>query len=495
MGFTKLQLHEDLLRGIIDTGFSTCMPVQEETLAHTLTGKDVYVQSQTGSGKTAAFLVTIFQLFLHDNALRNKKSLIIAPTRELAVQIENEAKLLGRYLDIKTGCFYGGVSYTQQEKAIKRGVDIIIGTPGRLLDFNQQGKLDFSTVGVLVIDEADRMFDMGFLPDIRRMLRKMPPVHERLTMLFSATLDYRVRELAWEHMNEPVEIELNPESRTVTDVTQELYHTASEEKMSLLLGILKKENPSNALIFTNTKHAAVRVAQRLERNGYPCKYIMGDLPQKKRLNIIEGIKSGDIQFLVATDVAARGLHIDDLELVVNYDLPYDGESYVHRIGRTARVGKKGKAISLACDKFVYSLEAVEDYIKQAIPVIWADEETFLEDRSAGMKFEQPTDMKKRGRSSGKNRASSERGKADRTSRRQASGDNGRPAQAQKKKRNGKGKNGTANKGPTTDMSREERLAYYAQKYGESFTPAEKTPSPVPTPEKKSLFSRILNFFS
>lgn len=386
MKFNELNLNKDLLSGIIETGYIECMPVQEVTLASTLKGKDVCVQSQTGTGKTAAFLVSIFQLFIEDPSMKGKKALIIVPTRELAVQIEDEARQIGRKLNFIMGSFYGGVGYTEQEKLIADNVDIIIGTPGRLLDFTEQRKLNFKDIGILIIDEADRLFDMGFLPDIRRMIKQMRPPTERKTMLFSATLNSRVRDLAWEYMNNPVEIEMNPEQITVDNIHQELYHVGKDEKMKLLLGILKKEHPENALIFTNMKKTAHEVSRRLEMNGYKCQYIMGDLPQTKRLKIIEGVKSGKIKYLVATEVAARGLHIDDLELVLNYDLPEDCENYVHRIGRTARAGKSGKAISLACEKYVYNLAAIEAFTKNKIPVAWADESLYLEDKSQGMHF-------------------------------------------------------------------------------------------------------------
>ena len=386
MKFSELNLHKDLMQGIEEAGFTDCLPVQERTYEHTLKSRDVMVQSQTGSGKTAAFLVSIFQLFTEDSYKNQKRALIIAPTRELAVQIEDEARILGANLPYRTGCFYGGVGYEQQHNLLQKGVDIVIGTPGRLIDLNQSRKLNFGDIGILVIDEADRLFDMGFLPDIRKMVKKMPDISRRQTMLFSATLTGRVRELAMEYMNDPVEIEVAPEQVTVDTVTQCLYHVARDEKMSLLLGLMKKENPSSALIFTNMKTTAIRVARQLEHNGFGCEYIIGDLPQKQRLKIINAMKAGTIHILVATDVAARGLHINDLDLVVNYDLPADPEAYVHRIGRTARAGKKGKAITLVCERYVYGLEAIESLINMKIPVGWAEEAEYLEDKSAGMRM-------------------------------------------------------------------------------------------------------------
>ncbi len=396
MKFTELNLHENLLKGIHDAGFSECMPVQEKTLSHTLKGRDVLVQSQTGTGKTAAFLITIFQLFLTDTELKKKRALVIVPTRELAVQIEKEANLIGSHLNISTGSLYGGVGYAKQEKMLRAGVQLIIGTPGRLIDLDQSGKLHFKDMGILIIDEADRLFDMGFLPDITKIIKKMPPRSERRTMLFSATLSMRVRNIGWKHMNDPADIEINPEQVTVKNVTQELYHVGAAEKKNLLLGILKRENPKNALIFTNTKRIAIEISKRLKNNGYNSQYIIGDLPQKKRLQIIEDIKSGKTQFLVASDVASRGLHIDDLEMVINYDLPEDCENYVHRIGRTARVGKRGKAISLVCEKFVYGLDAIESFIETKIPVKWADDDLFEKDRSMyrDVKGKSPSHRKK-----------------------------------------------------------------------------------------------------
>ena len=378
MYFTELQLDERIQLGIRDAGFSECTPVQEATFKHSLVGKDVCAQSQTGTGKTAAFLITIFQNLRKQ---KGKKALIIVPTRELAVQVEKDALLLGAHLDYKVACIYGGVGYNLQERQLEAGAEIIVGTPGRLLDFNKSHKLNFRDIGILVIDEADRLFDMGFMPDLKRMLRAMPPAHKRQTMLFSATLSFLVKELAWSFMNDPVEIEIAPEHLTVDTVTQELYHVGNDEKMSLLLGILAREKPKNCLVFTNMKSTAVTLAKRLGMNGIRCEFITGDLQQKERTRIIEGIKSGRIPLLVATNVASRGLHVDNLDLVINYDLPEDCEDYVHRIGRTARAGKEGKAISLACEDYIYALESIEKYLGMKIPVVWPEESLFVEDKS------------------------------------------------------------------------------------------------------------------
>ena len=385
MTFEELDLDPQLLQATQDAGFTACTPVQEQTFVYSLIGADVAVQSQTGTGKTAAFLITIFQLFREQRSLDDRIALIVAPTRELADQIEMDARQLGKYLDLPIASFYGGVGYERQERALADGVRVAIGTPGRLLDFAKQRKLDLSKVGILVIDEADRLFDMGFIPDLRRLIRQMPGRDERITMLYSATLSTRVKALAWDHMKNPAEISITPERVTVDEISQELYHVPRERKLSLLLGILAVDQPRNALIFTNTKQVAFEVATRLQRNGLTCEYIIGDLPQSKRQRLIDGLKAGDLHYLIATDVAARGLHIEELDLVVNYDLPEYSENYVHRVGRTARAGRSGKAIALACEEYVFALEGIEEFIRMRIPAVTASAEMYVEDASAGMR--------------------------------------------------------------------------------------------------------------
>ena len=372
--FDSYHLHPLVMKGIQDAGFTQCTPVQEQALQHSLQGSDLMVQSQTGTGKTAAFLITILHRLLTDESMREKNALIIAPTRELVVQIEQEARLLGKHTSFGVAGIIGGMSYKPQRDLLSRGARIIVGTPGRLLDLSGDAILPLDRMGIVVIDEADRMFDMGFYPEIRRLLRQVPPHRERLTMLYSATLSTRARNLAWEHMTTPVEIEITTGKITVDQVDQTLYHIAGNEKFPFLLGYIIRNNPTNALIFTNTKRAAEMVSDRLNASGFGARYIIGDLPQKKRLGIIEELKGGTLRFLVATDVAARGLHVDDLQLVVNYDLPEDSELYVHRVGRTARAGRTGQAISLACEKFVYGLNAIERFIEMKIPIARVDEE-------------------------------------------------------------------------------------------------------------------------
>lgn len=403
MDYSELNLHPDLARGIAEAGYVSCMPVQEATFPHSFAGEDIYAQSQTGTGKTAAFLISIFQRVMTVDALRHRKTLILAPTRELAAQIETEAKKLARYLPISMGSFYGGVSYGPQVDMLRADVQMIIGTPGRIIDLIQQGKMMLRDVGFLVVDEADRMFDMGFIDDLRKLLRYLPPAKERQTFLYSATLNFRVKNLTWEYMNEPKEIVIQAETVTVDLVTQELYHVGNDEKMRVLLGILAREKPKSALVFCNQKFMVEELARRLGINGIECEYIMGDLPQSKRIEVINRLKQGKLSLLVATDVAARGLDVDGLDLVVNYDLPADPESYVHRIGRTARAGAAGKAISLACEKFVYGLPAIEKYIETKIPVLPVTEELLAEDKSANVRFGHSRDRGKTGMEHGDRR--------------------------------------------------------------------------------------------
>lgn len=517
MKFNELPLHEDVMKGIEAAGFIDCMPVQEKVLPGALQGKDVMVQSKTGSGKTAVFLVALLQKFVEAReqakslppekafSVKLPVALIVAPTRELAVQIEDDAKILSSGIpEYRIGCFYGGVGYAKQDKQIAEGVDLIIGTPGRILDYQSMGKLNFKAIDTFVIDEADRLFDMGFYPDIQKMFKMMVARENRQTMLFSATLGTRVRNLAWDYMNEPLEIEVQPEEITVNLITQELYHVSKSEKFDLFLRLMAKHNPSNALVFTNTKAKAVEISKRLNVNGYTTQYLMGDLPQSKRLQVINKMKSGELRFLVATDVAARGLQIDDLELVVNYDIPEDYESYVHRIGRTARAGKSGKAITLACEQFVYGLEAIENYIQMKIPVLWADEESLppVEDKSAKMRFRDLVDEseyssarpgkgspRSKGSAPRGNRSSAPRGKRqsdrkpgspERAGGTQEAKRSSRPAgkgQAQRRPNANIGAD-TVSQKPKQDknyndikkMDFEERIAYYKQVYGTEGNP-------------------------
>jgi len=378
MRFEELNLDPRLLHSIAERGYTETTDVQARTLAATLPGRDAAVQSQTGTGKTAAFLITIFDRLLRDPSRRSGRTLIVAPTRELAIQIEGEARLLNRSLDFSIGCFYGGVGYEEQRAHLKKGVDILIGTPGRLLDLEENGMMRLRDVRILVIDEADRLFDMGFMPDLRRIFRHLPPAKGRQSLLFSATLNRLARQIAGQFMNEPEFIELTPDKVTVDAIDQVLYRVASQNKSDLLLGLLKKEAPQNALIFTNTRHEAERLARKLSRCGLSCRFLNGDLPQYQRTKIMDDFSAGRFRYLVATDIAARGLDIEGLEMVINYDLPLDFENYVHRIGRTGRAGQTGKAVSFACDKLGSKLGGIERYIGMKIPVKNASAELIAE---------------------------------------------------------------------------------------------------------------------
>ncbi|MDH5784157.1 MAG: ATP-dependent RNA helicase RhlB [Chromatiales bacterium] len=384
--FTDFQLPDKLVQGIEETGFSRCTPIQAQTLPLALKGQDVAGQAQTGTGKTAAFLIALYHyLMTHPTHGHRKpaqiRALVLAPTRELAIQIHKDAVALGRYTDFRLGLAYGGTGYEQQRNCLEEGVDILIGTPGRIIDYFKQHVFDLRALQVMVLDEADRMFDLGFIKDIRYLLRRMPPPDQRLSLLFSATLSYRVTELAYEHMNNPQTIEIVPEQVTAKMVEESVYYPAQEEKVPLLLGLMQKEQPTRSIVFVNTKRVADRVWGYLEGNGYPTAVLSGDVPQKKRQHLLERFASGELPVLVATDVAARGLHIPEVSHVFNFDLPQDAEDYVHRIGRTARAGASGKAVSFACEEYAFSLSEIEEYIGHKIPMASIDSEMLIEPKA------------------------------------------------------------------------------------------------------------------
>lgn len=370
----SLGLVEPLLQGAEDAGFHFCTRIQAEALPVALAGRDVAGQAQTGTGKTAAFLLAAMQHLLTrppapDHRPGQPRVFILAPTRELAVQIGRDADVLGRHTGLRTVVVYGGEGYDQQREALRQGVDVLVGTPGRVIDYFRQRVFSLSGVQVAVLDEADRMFDLGFLKDIRFLLRRLPPPDSRLNMLFSATLSYRVTELAYEHMNNPTIVNVAPSRITAENVTQGLYHTAVEEKLKVLVGLMRRMAPTRSLVFTNTRRAAERVRDMLVGNGFNAEVLSGDVPQRTRLKLLGRFTSGELPVLVATDVAARGLHIPEVSHVFNYDLPQDAQDYVHRIGRTARAGATGEAVSLACDEYVFSLPEIEAFIGHKIPVL------------------------------------------------------------------------------------------------------------------------------
>jgi ATP-dependent RNA helicase RhlB len=380
--FNELNIPEKVLEGIRAAGYHDCTTVQAQTLPEALRGKDIAAQSQTGTGKTAAFLIAIFSRMLmlrHPGRSHSPRALIIAPTRELVIQIIAEAKLLGGPAGFRIVPAFGGIDYHKQREEIAKGVDVLVGTPGRLIDYLKQKVYSLKKTQFLVIDEADRLFDMGFISDLRFMLRRMSSYDKRQSMLFSATLSNRVLELCYEHMNMPVHFSVTPENITVEKIEQEIYHVGKSEKIGLLLGILKREPAGRYLIFCNTRAAVERLEIILNANDLATASITGDLDQRKRMKVLSRFKDGTLPILVATDVASRGLHIDGVTHVINYDLPQDPEDYVHRIGRTARAGAGGRAISLACEEYIHSLYDIEEFIKQKIPVMPLTDEMIVID--------------------------------------------------------------------------------------------------------------------
>ncbi|MCK9635744.1 MAG: DEAD/DEAH box helicase [Methylobacter tundripaludum] len=393
--FSNLELSDSILRSLKDAGFDHCTPIQKRALPLSLRGMDVAGQAQTGTGKTATFLLSTFQYLINDaeddaeaetdddidaekpapkaaaksKQVKYPRAIILAPTRELAIQIHKDALQLGKHLKLKFALIYGGTDYQKQLDSLKANVDIIIGTPGRIIDFYRQNAFTLDNVKVTVMDEADRMFDLGFIKDIRYLLRRMPPPDQRLNMLFSATLSYKVTELAYEHMNNPVLIRVETEEVTSKAIQQSAFCPSNEQKIPLLVGILNQHQPQRSIIFVNTKRCAERLDDVLNANGYKTAALSGDVPQDKRQRLLADFQENKIALLIATDVAARGLHIADVSHVFNYDLPQDVEDYVHRIGRTARFGASGVAISFICEEYAYSMPDIEKYIEQKIPVL------------------------------------------------------------------------------------------------------------------------------
>ncbi|GGW79289.1 ATP-dependent RNA helicase RhlB [Alteromonas halophila] len=381
--FSDLPINSKVLDALLAENFTHCTPIQALSLPPLLDGLDIAGQAQTGTGKTMAFLVATFHYLLgranDTDASKGPRAIIMAPTRELAVQIYNDAKLLSEHTGLSLGLIYGGEGYQSQREVLEDGVDIIIGTTGRILDYYKQNVFTLNNIQVAVLDEADRMFDLGFIKDIRFLFRRMPAATERLSMLFSATLSYRVQELAYEHMNNPTHVQVEPEQKTASRVKEELFYPSDEDKMLLLLTLMEEEWPEKAIVFANTKSGCERVNDWLAADGHRVGLLSGDVPQKKRLAILDDFSKGNLDVLVATDVAARGLHIEAVTHVFNYDLPDDAEDYVHRIGRTGRAGKSGHAISFACEKYALNLPAIEQYISHAIPVTDYDRGALLDD--------------------------------------------------------------------------------------------------------------------
>ncbi|ASF16000.1 ATP-dependent RNA helicase RhlB [Shewanella xiamenensis] len=382
--FADLPLHPEVKQALAENGFEFCTPIQALSLPVLLQSKDIAGQAQTGTGKTMAFLVATFNHLLstpipEGRQLNQPRAIIMAPTRELAIQIAKDAILLAKHTRLKVGIVYGGESYDVQRKVLDQGVDILIGTTGRIIDYVRQGIISLNAIQAVVLDEADRMFDLGFIKDIRFLFRRMPNADQRLNMLFSATLSMKVQELAYDHMNDPVKVEIAPEEKTSKNIKEEIFYPSQEDKMRLLLTLIEEDWPEKAIVFSNTKHSCENLWAWLEGDGHRVGLLTGDVPQKKRIRILEQFTQGQLDILVATDVAARGLHISDVSHVYNYDLPDDCEDYVHRIGRTGRAGNKGVSVSFACEEYALNLPAIETYINHSIPVSNYDRDALLDD--------------------------------------------------------------------------------------------------------------------
>ncbi len=376
--FQDFDLHPRILRALLeDLHFRTCTPIQGMALPFTLQDADLAGQAQTGTGKTAAYLITILQRFLGDTVPRQANqpfALVLAPTRELADQVEKDARAIGAYCGIRTLAVFGGVDYEHQREHIASGLDLVAATPGRLIDYLRQDAIDLSRVRVLVIDEADRMLDMGFIPDVRRIVARVPPPKQRQTLLFSATLSPEILRLATGWMRpDPVTVEVDPENIVPEGIEETVYAVSSQEKLAVLLHLLRHETAPRVLIFRNRRRDVEELCADLRRYGVPCEMLSGDVPQARRMKVLEAFRRGQVPVVVATDVAGRGIHIENVSHVVNYDLPYEAQDYVHRIGRTGRAGKRGKAVSFADEDCAFVIPEIEALIERPLPVVHPDD--------------------------------------------------------------------------------------------------------------------------
>jgi len=372
MTFDELNLAPAILKAVHETGYETPTPIQAQAIPAVLAGHDLLAGAQTGTGKTAAFTLPMLHRLSQSAAPKNKfggkgiRALVLTPTRELAAQVEESVREYGKYLDINSTVVFGGVGMNPQIDRVKRGVDILVATPGRLLDLQQQGFLDLSTVQVLVLDEADRMLDMGFIHDVKKVLALVPK--DKQSLLFSATFSDEIRDLANTLLKNPQSIQVTPSNTTVQRISQVIHPVGRGKKKQVLLHIIQQHNWSQVLVFTRTKFGANNVAEFLTKNGVQAMALHGNKSQSARTQALAGFKSGEIRALVATDIAARGIDIDDLPHVVNYEIPNVSEDYVHRIGRTGRAGATGEAVSLVCMDEEGFMMDIERFTKQQIPV-------------------------------------------------------------------------------------------------------------------------------
>ena len=369
--FHDLEIPDRVLHAVADLGFQYCTPIQAEILPHVLKGTDASGRAQTGTGKTAAFLTGIFTHLLNNPAPEKRRAgsprvLILGPTRELVLQIADEARDIGKYCPFNVTAIIGGMEFQEQKDKLTRPMDIVVATPGRLLDFKRRRALHLGQVEILVIDEADRMLDMGFIPDVRQIVRSTPPREHRQTLLFSATLTPEVMRLAQSWTRDPVTVEIDPGQVAVDSVEQVIYITTAQEKFALLYNLLTRAK-EQVLVFGNRRDVTQGLTDLLRRCGIDCRLLSGSIPQERRLKTIDAFREGRIRVLVATDVAGRGLHVEGIGFVINYNLPDDPEDYVHRIGRTGRAGATGTAISFACEEESFSIPAIEKFIGYNLP--------------------------------------------------------------------------------------------------------------------------------
>lgn len=369
--FHDLGLPDRIMQALQDMKFDYCTPIQAETLPATLKGKDLFGKAQTGTGKTAAFLIQMFTKFLNEPLAEQRRKgtprgLILAPTRELAMQIKKDADALAKFSGLRTVAVYGGMDYAKQQQYLDRYVDLVVATPGRLIDFQRNKVVDLRKVEVLVIDEADRMLDMGFIPDVRRIVFATPHKERRQTLLFSATLDEPVTRLASSWMVDPMKVEIEPESLVTDTVDQKVYVCTDDQKFKMLFNTLQSEDMKQCIIFTNRRDQAERLSDQLRNYGIDSSMLSGAVNQKKRVRILEDFMSGKKRVVVATDVAGRGIHVNDISHVVNYNIPQNPEDYVHRIGRTGRAGHTGTSITFACEMESFELPAIEELLGEQL---------------------------------------------------------------------------------------------------------------------------------
>ena len=381
--FAELNLPNALNRAILKLGFTNCTPVQKEVLPHSLDGKDIIAQAQTGTGKTAAFLFSIVTYHLENPETDPRKAgtpyaLIIAPTRELVLQIAQDAEQLSEYTNIKVMSVVGGMDYEKQKNQLLSRIDIVVATPGRLLDFLRSRVIDLSSIETLVIDEADRMLSMGFIPDVKAIIGRTPRKENRQTQLFSATFSEDIKRLAATWTLDPVRIEIEPTQLAVDSVKQIVYLSSTDTKFNVLCNLVKQENVGRVIVFVNRRDETRYIENKLYRQGIDCGLLSGEIAQKKRIRTLDEFKSGVIQVLVATDVAGRGIHVDNVTHVVNYNLPEDPEDYVHRIGRTGRAGADGTSITLACEDDAFMIPSIEEMLGQPLDCQQPPEELLAE---------------------------------------------------------------------------------------------------------------------